>query len=168
MRTTTRFMTAFWALAKPYWISDKRGKGLLLLAVVVGLALGSVWISVQITNWYNDFYNVIQEKRQADFYPQLGRFALLAFGGIIVAVYRLYFLQMLQIEWRTWLTERYMGDWLADRTYYRLQLLDQGTDNPDQRISEDLRLFVENTLALWLGLLSSVVTLLSFIVLLWT
>jgi putative ATP-binding cassette transporter len=161
-------MTAFWALAKPYWVSDRRGKGLLLLAVVVGLALGSVWISVQITNWYNDFYNVIQEKRQADFYPQLGRFALLAFGGIIVAVYRLYFLQMLQIEWRTWLTERYMGDWLADRTYYRLQLLDQGTDNPDQRISEDLRLFVENTLALGLGLLSSVVTLLSFIVLLWT
>jgi putative ATP-binding cassette transporter len=75
---------------------------------------------------------------------------------------------MLQIEWRTWLNERYLGTWLAGRAYYQLQLLDKGTDNPDQRIADDLRLFVEATLSLTLGLLSAVVTLLSFIAILWT
>src|SRR5204862_5072324 len=84
-----------------------------------------------------------------------------------LAVYRLYLRQMLQIEWRSWLNERYLADWLRERSYYRLQLLDHGTDNPDQRIAEDLRLFVDYTLTLGLGLLSAVVTLLSFIAILW-
>jgi putative ATP-binding cassette transporter len=74
---------------------------------------------------------------------------------------------MLMIEWRTWMTESYLGDWLKDRAYYRLQLLDKGTDNPDQRIADDLNAFVDLTLTLSLGLLSAVVTLVSFIGILW-
>ena len=57
-----RFMSAFWALAKPYWVSEERAKGLLLLAAVVGLTLGLVWINVEINLWYNKFYNAIQER----------------------------------------------------------------------------------------------------------
>jgi len=95
-------------------------------------------------------------------------FALLALTFIITGVYRQYFQQMLFIEWRTWLTERYLADWLGDRAYYRLQLLDRGTDNPDQRIAEDLNIFVDLTLTLTLGLLSAVVTLVSFVGILWT
>jgi putative ATP-binding cassette transporter len=162
------FLAAFWTLAKPYWVSEKRAKGLALLAAVVGLTLGLVWISVQLNNWNNDFYNAIQERKLDDFYRLLGRFTLLAFASIVVAVYKIYLQQMLQIEWRTWLNERYLEDWLRDRAYYRLQLLDRGTDNPDQRIADDLHMFVDNTLSLSLGLLSAVVTLFSFIVILWT
>src|SRR3954466_12655116 len=96
---TTRFLTAFWALAKPYWVSEQRSKGLALLAAVIGLSLGLVWINVRLNAWYNDFYNVLQEKRSADFYPLIGVFSLLAFGAILGWVYRLYLRQMLQIEW---------------------------------------------------------------------
>lgn len=163
-----RFMSAFWALAKPYWVSEERAKGLLLLAAVVGLTLGLVWINVEINLWYNKFYNAIQEKKLHDFYFLLGKFTLLALGFIVMWVYRLYLQQMLQIEWRTWLNERYLADWLHERAYYRLQLLEHGTDNPDQRISEDLNMFVESTLSLSLGVLSAVVTLGSFVVILWT
>jgi putative ATP-binding cassette transporter len=163
-----RFLSLFWALAKPYWVSEQRGKGLALLGAVVGLSLGLVWINVRINAWYNDFYNAIQEKRLDDFYALIGWFTLLALVYIVAAVYRLYLRQMLEIEWRAWLNERYLGDWLGDRAYYRLQLLDRGTDNPDQRIAEDLRLFVESTLVLGLGLLSAVVTLVSFVTILWT
>ena len=165
---TRRFLTAFWALAKPYWVSEQRRKGLALLAAVVGLSLGLVWINVKLNSWNNDFYNAIQEKRLDDFYRLLWQFTLLAFAYIGVAVYRLYLQQMLQIEWRTWLNERFLADWLRDRAYYRLQFLDRGTDNPDQRIAEDLNYFVTNTLSLGLGLLSSVVTLVSFVTILWT
>jgi putative ATP-binding cassette transporter len=165
---TRRFLTAFWALAKPYWISEQRGKGLGLLAAVIGLSLGLVYINVRLNAWNNDFYNAIQDKRLDDFYALLWQFTLLAFAYIGVAVYRLYLQQMLQIEWRTWLNERFLAEWLRDRAYYRMQLLDKGTDNPDQRIAEDLNLFVTSTLTLGLGLLSSVVTLASFIAILWT
>ena len=162
-----KFLRAFWQLAKPYWVSEQRGKGIALLVAVVALTLGNVWVSVEITNWYNDFYNVIQEKKQEDFFPLLGMFALLAFGGITIAVYKLYLVQMLEIEWRTWLTNAYLRVWLSDRAYYRMQLLDRSTDNPDQRIAEDLRLFVSISLRLALGLLIAITTLVAFVALLW-
>jgi putative ATP-binding cassette transporter len=175
MQQAKTFLAAFWALAKPYWASEARAKGLALLAAVVGLALALVWINVQLNAWNNEFYNAIQDKKIDDFYRLLGRFTLLAFAFIVVAVYKLYLQQMLQIEWRTWLNERYLADWLRDRAYYRLQLLDReiwtpgtGVDNPDQRIADDLRIFVDTTLSLSLGLLSAVVTLFSFIAILWT
>ena len=163
-----KFLRAFWQLAKPYWVSEERGKGLALLAAVVALTLGIVWINVMLNSWNNEFYNAIQDKKLDDFYRLLGKFTLLAFAYIVAAVYRVYLQQMLQIEWRTWLNERYLGAWLGERAYYRLQLLDKGTDNPDQRVAEDLRLFVDATLSLSLGLLSAVVTLISFIAILWT
>ncbi|MGH8688766.1 MAG: ABC transporter ATP-binding protein/permease [Burkholderiales bacterium] len=162
------FARAAWRLAGPYWFSKERAKGLALLAAVVALALGIVWLNVQFNSWNNDFYNAIQEKKQADFYRLLGRFTLLAFGYIAAGVYQLYLQQMLQIEWRTWLNEHLLSAWLGEGAYYRLQLVDRGTDNPDQRIAEDLRLFVDATLTLALGLLSAVVTLASFVAILWT
>jgi putative ATP-binding cassette transporter len=172
---TTRFLTAFWALTKPYWTSKQRGKGITLLVTVVGLVLAMVWMEVQFNDWNRDFYNTFEQKDQAEFFRQLGRFGLLAVTWIIMAVYRLYFQQMLQIEWRAWLTDHFLSGWMKDQAHYRLQLLARaqetpvaGMDNPDQRIAEDLRLFVDFTLTLALGLLSAVVTLVSFVLILWT
>ncbi len=164
----TGFLRAFWALTKPYWVSEQRVKGLTLLGTVVGLALVLVWLNVQFNYWNNDFYNTLQNKDQAEFFRQLGKFCVLALLYIVAFVYRQWFQQMLIIEWRTWLTRHFLDDWTKDQAYYRLQLLDRGTDNPDQRIAEDLRLFVQLTLSLSLGLLSSVVTLVTFITILWT
>ena len=165
---TTGFLKAFWALTKPYWVSEQRAKGLTLLATVVGLALALVWLEVQFNYWNNDFYNTFEKRDQAEFFRQLGKFGLLAVGYIVTAVYRLYFMQMLQIEWRSWMTGRFLENWMKDQAHYRMQLLDRGTDNPDQRIADDLRLFVELTLSLALGLMSAVVTLVTFIAILWS
>jgi putative ATP-binding cassette transporter len=170
---TRGFLRAFWALVKPYWVSDQRAKGLTLLATVIGLVLMAVWMEVQFNTWNREFYNTFESRDQAEFFRQLGMFSLLALMWIIIGVYRLYFLQMLQIEWRTWLTDRFLADWMKDQAHYRMQLLARsqtpvaGMDNPDQRIAEDLKLFVDYTLSLSLGLLSAVVTLVSFIVILW-
>ena len=162
-----RFLTAFWALAKPYWVSEKRAKGLLLLATVVGLSLAIVWLEVQFNTWNKNFFNALEQKNQPEFVRQLWVFTAIAFVWIVARVYQIYLQQMLQIEWRAWLNDHLLADWLKDRAYYRLQLLDRGVDNPDQRIAEDLRMFVDNTLDLSLGLLSSVVMLVSFTVILW-
>jgi putative ATP-binding cassette transporter len=167
LATSRQFLRDLWVLARPYWFSEEKWGARGLLAIIVALNLGMVGIMVLLNQWNNAFYNTLQDKDLEGFYQQLLVFSGLAGAFILVAVYRLYLNQMLQIRWRRWLTERYLDEWIAHRTYYRLQLTDRETDNPDQRIADDLSLFVERTLSLTLGLLSAVVTLVSFVVILW-
>lgn len=162
-----RFLADLWALTKPYWKSEERLKSGLLLAVIVGMSLGIVYLNVLFNEWNNLFYNSLQEKNLDEFFRLFGRFAILATLFIIVAVYRIYLRQMLQIRWRRWLTERYAAMWLTHSNYYRLRFSPNGADNPDQRISEDIGGFVEQTLSLTLGFIESVVSLASFSVILW-
>jgi putative ATP-binding cassette transporter len=156
-----------WTLIRPYWFSEDRwaGRGLLLVVVVLNLFI--VYINVLLSKWYNLFYNSLQDKDFAAFGSLLIRFSWLAGLFIVAAVYQIYLNQMLQIRWRRWLTERYLGAWLTDGAYYRMQLTSGETDNPDQRISDDLRLFVTGALSLSIGGMRAVVTLVSFLGILW-
>src|ERR1700749_2973076 len=134
-----------WRLAEPYWWSDEKWPARGPLLAVVLLNLGNVYISVRINEWNNAFYNALQKLDGAEFFRQLGVFCILAAAFIVMAVYAQYLSQMLQIRWRRWLTRRYLGAWLADRSYYHLELK-SATDNPDQRISEDLNQFTSYVL----------------------
>jgi len=167
VRKSARLMRDVWALARPYWFSEERwpARGLLLLIVL--LNLGLVFLEVLFNDWNRRFYNALQDYDQAAFLPLLLRFTVIALALIIGAVYRLYLRQMLQMRWRRWMTDRYVERWLHGRVYYRLQLEGDSTDNPDQRIAEDLRDFTESTLILSIGLMDSVVTLASFATILW-
>jgi len=162
------FLRDAWRLAKPYWFSDDKKWAWGLLMAVIVLNLGSVYINVRLNFWRNDFYNTLQNLDEHGFFIQLGIFGLLAAAWIGVVVYQLYLQQMLQIRWRRWLTRRYLGDWLDGKAYYRLQLEGDHTDNPDQRISDDLNRFTDASLTLTLGLMNSVVTLFSFLGILWS
>ncbi|MBV9732190.1 MAG: ABC transporter ATP-binding protein/permease [Verrucomicrobia bacterium] len=159
-------LKAAWSLTKPYWTSDEKWSAWALLLLIIALNLGTVYITVLINQWNNAFYDALQELNFQKFLQQMGVFSVLATIYIIIAVYSLYLTQMLQIRWRRWLTRRFVGSWLSNRTYYRMQFASK-TDNPDQRISEDLNQFTSYVLRLSLGLLTSVVTLVSFIVILW-
>jgi vitamin B12/bleomycin/antimicrobial peptide transport system ATP-binding/permease protein len=167
MVNTTKFIRDLWALLRPYWRSEERRSAWRLLVANIALTLGMVYMTVLFNQWYNLFYNALQDKAKAEFFHQIGRFCVLATIYIVIAVYRIYLNQMLQIRWRRWLTDRYLRDWLADGNYYRMQLKGNGTDNPDQRIAEDFRLFVDDSLSLGLGFLSATVTLGSFVGILW-
>jgi len=167
-KASRTFLPDLWTLTKPYWFSEERWAARGLLAVIVALNLGLVYINVQLNQWNNDFYNTLQNMDKDGFFHQLAKFGMIAAAYIVVAVYQLYLNQMLQIRWRRWLTNRYLADWIGERTYYRLQLTDRGTDNPDQRIADDLAAFCDKTLNLTLGLMSAVVTLVSFVAILWT
>ena len=164
---STPFLAKLWRLVRPYWFSEERWRARLLLGTVVLLSLGLVYLLVLLNEWQRLFYNSLEQKNYADFSALLVRFMVLATIFIVASVYRLYLRQMLEMRWRVWLTRRYVQAWMDKQVYYRLELEHHGTDNPDQRISEDLRLVTSNTLALSLGLLSSVVTLVSFIGILW-
>ncbi|HEX7787010.1 MAG TPA: SbmA/BacA-like family transporter, partial [Methylomirabilota bacterium] len=155
-------------MIRPYWFSEDRWSALGLLLVVVSLTLGMVFLSVLLNRWNNDFFSALQDKNAAAFRRQLLQVTWLVGAFILLAVYQLYLSQMLEIRWRRWLTERYLRAWLTDRAYYRMQLVARETDNPDQRIAEDIQLLISHTLALFIGGLRAVVTLATFVAILWT
>jgi vitamin B12/bleomycin/antimicrobial peptide transport system ATP-binding/permease protein len=160
-------LAAVWRIAAPYFSSDDKWAGRGLLAAVIAIELAVVFLTVLFNRWNNVFYNALQERNQAVFTYQIGYFCFLAAFWIGLKVYQLYLNQWLQIRWRRWMTDRYLGGWLHDANHYRMQLLGDAADNPDQRIAEDTQRFVEQTLQLGIGLLSAVVTLVSFVFILW-
>ncbi|HYH70562.1 MAG TPA: SbmA/BacA-like family transporter, partial [Methyloceanibacter sp.] len=147
----------FARIAFPYFRSKDRWWGRGLLITVIVLQLFQVWLEVQFNTWYKDFYNALQEKNWDVFINQFGVFTVLAILFIVSAVYQLYLQQWLQIRWRTWLTDSYLGRWLSGGTHYRMRLKGDQVDNPDQRIADDIRLFVNSTLDIGIALLGSVV-----------
>jgi len=156
-----------WRIAAPYFRSDDKWPGRILLTAVITIELAIVAITVLINQWNNRFYNALQERNWDNFVYELAYFSVLAAIYIVLAVYQLYLNQWLQIRWRRWLTQRYLGDWLLDANHYRMQLTGDAADNPDQRLTEDVEQFVERTLSIGIGLLSSTVTLGSFVIILW-
>ena len=171
-----------WALSLPYFQSEDKWKARAMLAGIVILNLASVYMLVQFNDWYRVFYDALESKNQPVFWQQLARFTYIAFALIIIAVYKFYLTQLLIVRWRTWMTGHYLDRWLSHQAFYKLELARYGgqaaspgspggqasPDNPDQRIQEDLDLFTSRTISLSMGLLNAVVTLVSFVGILWT
>ena len=168
VRSTARKV---WTLTAPYFRSEERWKARGLLLAIVLLNLGTVFMAVQINEWNRLFYDALQKRDQAVFWEQLLRFTYLAFGFIVIAVYKFYMTQLLQVRWRAWMTGHYLQRWLAAKAFYRMELARFSgagvPDNPDQRIQEDLNLFTTYTVSLSMGFLNALVTLVSFVGILW-
>ncbi len=161
-------LATVWRLARPYFWSEDRLAGRLLLGAVVAIELSLVGLNVLFNRWNARFYNSLQERDWDTFIAELLYFCLLATAFILLAVYQLYLRQWLQIRWRTWMTRQYLGHWLDGANHYRMQVLGDAADNPDQRIAEDINLFVERGLYIGIKLLGAVVTLVSFVAILWS
>ena len=157
-----------WRLMSSYWHSQEKWKARGLLAGVIALTLGQVYMLVLLNGWNNDFYNALQQRAFESFWPLIGQFAGFAFLHIIFAVYAVYVRQILEIKWRKWMTDKYLDRWLGHQTYYRLQVAGQDDmDNPDQRIADDVNSFVNLTLSLFVGVLKQATSLVAFVVILW-
>jgi vitamin B12/bleomycin/antimicrobial peptide transport system ATP-binding/permease protein len=161
-------LATVWRIARPYFGSEDRRAGRLLLAAVIAIELSIVGLTVLFNTWNNVFYNALQNRDWNAFVTQLIYFCFIAGALVVLAVYQLYLNQWLQIRWRRWLTRAYLDHWLEGANHYRMQLLGDAADNPDQRISEDIRQFIELTLFIGLKLLNAVVTLGSFLFILWS
>ena len=156
-----------WRIAAPYFRSEDKWAGCGLLAAVISIELALVGNDVMLNLWRNRFYNALQEKDWSGFVRETIVFTVLATVLVVLSIYQLYLNQWLQIRWRNWMTTKYLGEWLDGANHYRMQLQGDAADNPDQRLTDDIKLFVERTLDLGVGLLSSIVTLFSFVIILW-
>jgi putative ATP-binding cassette transporter len=165
-------LATIWRLAAPYYRSEDRWAGRLLLGAVVAIELSLVAIQVILNQWYNRFYNTLQDRNFSAFVSAILFFCAIAAIYTVLTVYQNYLNLWLQIRWRRWMTQTYLRQWLNTANHYRMQLLGDAADNPDQRIAEDIRMFIDSgsgfgTLPIGLGLLNAVVTLCSFVVILW-
>lgn len=162
-----QFLKDTWYLTKSYWQSEEKLKAFALLGIIIGLTLGIVYMLVLLNSWNNSFYNALQNYQTEKIFDELLRFSGLAAIYIILSVYSYYLQQKLILNWRRWMTKRFLQIWLKNKTYYNLQMFGKDTDNPDQRISEDIRLFVEMTLGFGIGILKSFCTFISFVFILY-
>jgi vitamin B12/bleomycin/antimicrobial peptide transport system ATP-binding/permease protein len=165
-------------LAMPYFQSDEKWQARGVFLAIVLLNLATVYVAVKFNDWNGAFYDALQAKNEPVFWQQMGVFSYLAFGGIVIAVYKFYLTQLLEMRWRKWMTAHYLESWLNNQTFYKLELTRftktantdvnaLNTDNPDQRISEDVNQFTTQTVSLSMGLLNAIVTLISFVGILW-
>lgn len=191
MRNTGALLRDAWRLGIPYFKSEERWTARLLLFVVLALNLGGVALLVLLNNWNGEFFNSLQNKNWDAFLGLLLTWAPSEGGGVmpgfvaIMAIYipiaclRVYLRKVLQVRWRRWMTARFTSGWLTDRAYYTIGFgsggltsdrasVVEGIDNPDQRIAEDVRDYVENALLLSITFLSKVVSLVSFAGILWS
>ncbi len=172
LRNAAHITREAFALAKPYFVSEEKWRAWGLLAGIIALNLAAVFMLVQINEWNRVFYDALQNKQADVFWHQLWRFLWLALIYIVIAVYKFYITQLLQLNWRRWLTRRMMARWLQAKAFYQMELERSrggaSPDNPDQRIQEDLHLFTTYTISLAMGLLNAVVTFVSFVGILWS
>lgn len=164
---TRQFFRDVWYLTKSYWQSEEKKKAFFLLGCIVALTLGVVYMLVLLNQWNNSFYSALQNYDAKKIFDELIHFSWLAAIYILLAVYSYYLQQTLILNWRRWLTTRFIDIWLQNKTYYNLQMFGKDTDNPDQRISEDVRQFVEMTLSFGIGILKAFCTFASFVVILY-
>ena len=167
MSRLTSTLATIWRLSRPYFASEDRFAGRLLLGSVIAIELSLAGLNVLFNRWNARFYNAIQDRNWDSFIGELEYFCVLAAAFILLAVYQIYLRQWLQIRWRSWMTRHYLADWLSEANHYRMQMLGDAADNPDQRISEDINIFIERGLYVVVKLLGAVVTLSLFAGILW-
>ena len=167
MKNIRSTLATVWRIAVPYFNSDDKWAGRGLLATVIFIELAMVGNDVLLNQWRARFYNALQEKDWDGCVREMWVFCILATVLVALQVYQLYLNQWLQIRWRNWMTSKYLADWMQGANHYRMQLQGDAADNPDQRMTDDVKLFVSQTLALGVGLLSAIVSLTSFVVILW-
>ena len=166
------FFKQIWWLSKGFWTSEKQWQALLLAAVIIGIQITYVSIMVYYNSWQKDFYNSIQAVDTDLFFYYLKFWPMYMAVFIFFDVNRTYLKQKLEIMWRTWLTDDYVSRWLSNKTYYMMKIKEyesrNDVDNPDQRIAEDVKLFVSYIISLTLGVTNAIMKLTSFGAILWS
>lgn len=166
---TTRWGRQFWSLTGAYFFARQGRKPLALLALILLLTLASVRISLLLSAWYNEMYTALQKLNIAFFWTSMIIFAILATLHVVRAVFNQYVSQVFSLQWRIWLNERLLSQWLEERAYYRTLYLAKKdeADNPDQRLQQDVASLVGTSLSFAMGSVSALVSIFSYTLILW-
>lgn len=163
LKTTAR---QFWVVSKAFFASERRhrARGFLTALLVLALAVGAVQVLMSYAG--RDFMTAIANKNPAAYWKSLGWYLGSFALAVPIGVYYRWVEERLALLWREWMAQHLVKRYFNNRAYYRLRGSDT-VDNPDQRISEDVRNFTTSSLSFLLIVLNSLVTLIAFIGVLW-
>ncbi|MEO3473587.1 ABC transporter ATP-binding protein/permease [Roseomonas sp. CAU 1739] len=164
----TSDLRGFWRWVRAWLVAPDRGNARWLIAGVVAMTLAQVLVQIRFNTWNRDFFDALDKRNGEAFQYQIMVFLVLAGLSMAAAVYQLYLKQLLQLAWREWLTRRLTDAWLHDSRQYQLEAGAAEADNPDQRISEDVRIAADLSIDFLLGILVSVSMLVAFVGILWS
>ena len=161
------FWKRFWRLIRPYWTSERRRWALVLVSAMTVLNLGTVGMQAVFSYVSRDVMNALQAKDAARFHHLLMLFALWIVVFVPIAAFYPYLSGLLSIDWRDWMTEKFVKGMLRGNALYYI-MRDRTVDNPDQRISEDVNSFTSGALTYSMTVLQAIVTAIAFFGILWS
>lgn len=158
----------FWALSGDYFSLRRSWKPLAGIALILLLTLAAVRLQILFSNWYNALYSSLQALDVQAFWLAMWLFAVLATVHVLRALFDFYVQQAFILHWREWLNDKLLNGWLNKQVYYRSQYLEHPVDNPDQRIQQDITLFAETSMTLFMGTVNALVSTVAFTAILWS
>lgn len=156
-----------WTLSKDFFLGEMKWYAFAMLLGALVFEAGFVYILVKVAHWSRDIYNALDNLDYKAFIELMYRYVYLFIAILLVSAIKVFIALSLMLKWREWMTSRYLDKWLNKASYYGCKLIGNEVDNPDQRISEDVKNFTSNVLNLTISLVSVVMTLTSFSVMLW-
>jgi putative ATP-binding cassette transporter len=168
----TRWGRQFWRVSGVYFIPRRRNwlnwRPILTVALLLLLTIASVRLDVLLSFQGNGMFTAMQQLDEAAFWRFILIFGVLATINVVLVLFTFYIGQAQIIHWRLWLNERMVSDWLTGTAYHRGRFGSTPIDNPDQRVQQDITSYTSDSQSLALGAVSSVVTLVSFTIILWS
>jgi putative ATP-binding cassette transporter len=158
----------FWISARGYW---GKGGDRFAWPVSIGLLLLigiNVAFQYRVNVWNRGLFDAIEQRNAANVYSLGALFPLLVAGSVGLVTVQVYVRMLIQRRWRSWLTKTLIARWLANGRYYQLNLIGGDHQNPEARISEDMRIATESPVDFVAGVISAFVSASTFIVVLWT
>jgi putative ATP-binding cassette transporter len=157
----------FLAITRPFFQSEARWGTFGLIALILVLLLGVNALNVFASFKNRDFMTAVEQRAGARAVSSALLWVAVVGGITVVAVFKAFTEERLRLRWRDWLTQYFYKRYLTSHSYYRMKTR-ADLDNPDQRITEDVRTFTEQALALFLIITNSTVSLISFAGILWS
>ena len=163
-----RLISRFWQSAAGFWRGPSAWRAWLLVALLIATVLLQLLIQYWLNFWNRDFFNAIERKDETELWAQALIFVPLAAASLTLAIVSVWGRMTIQRKWRKWLSNHLYDYWLNNGHYYRLRFMSGEHQTPEYRIAEDGRVATDFPIDLVLGLLSSFLSAIIFIGILWS
>ena len=165
-KTHLALLKKFFVLAKAFFNGGAKRQARLWLAALLGLCLAVGVVTVFSSFAMRDFVTALAQRDHAAWVRSIWKVIAVCFVSVPVGVFYRYSQERLSLAWRRWLTQILIKRYFFNRAYYRIRT-SETVDNPDQRITEDVKLFTTGVLNFFLIIVNSLVTLVAFLGVLW-
>lgn len=167
LKQLKQFLSWFWRVAKPYWVSPEKWKAFGLLAIVIIFIIAVNFASVTLNNVQGDFVTSLSEKKVNEFHQNLINFLKIILALFAISLIQSIVQQKLSLYWREWLTQNFLTKYFSNQAFYKVNH-EQKIDNPDQRIADDIESFINQTIKYTLDFGSTILSGFLFVGILWS